>query len=35
MITWQGIETSRNYRRCHAILSSAQVMYTTGSSIPA
>jgi uncharacterized protein len=35
LITRQGIETSRNYLRRHAILSSAQVIYATGSSIPA
>lgn len=35
LITRQGIETSRNYLRRKEILSSAQVIYTTGSSIPA
>jgi uncharacterized protein len=35
LITRQGIETSRNYLRRHEILSSAQVIYATGSSIPA
>jgi len=35
LITRQGIETSRNYLRCQEILSSAQVIYATGSSIPA
>lgn len=35
LITRQGIETSRNYLRRHAILSSAQVIYATGSSISA
>lgn len=35
LITRQGIETSRNYLRRQAILSSAQVIYATGSSIPA
>lgn len=34
LITRQGIETSRNYLRRHEILSSAQVIYATGSSIP-
>ncbi len=34
LITRQGIETSRNYLRRQAILSSAQVVYATGSSIP-
>ncbi|NEP58068.1 MAG: nucleotidyltransferase family protein [Symploca sp. SIO2G7] len=33
LITRQGIETSRNYLRRHEILSSAQVIYATGSSI--
>ncbi len=35
LITRQGVETSRNYLRRHEILSSAQVVYATGSSIPA
>lgn len=35
LITRQGIETSRNYLRRHEIFSSAQVIYATGSSIPA
>jgi predicted nucleotidyltransferase len=35
LITRQGIETSRNYLRRHEILSSAQVIYATGSSVPA
>jgi uncharacterized protein len=35
MITRAGIETSRNYLRRNEILSSAQVIYATGSSIPA
>jgi hypothetical protein len=35
LITRQGIEASRNYLRRQAILSSAQVIYATGSSIPA
>lgn len=35
LITRQGIETSRNYLRRRDILSSAQVIYATGSSIPA
>lgn len=35
LVTRQGIETSRNYLRRHEILSSAQVVYATGSSIPA
>lgn len=35
LITRQGIETSRNYLRRHEILSSAHVIYATGSSIPA
>jgi uncharacterized protein len=35
LITRQGIETSRNYLRRNEILSSAQVIYATGSSIPA
>jgi uncharacterized protein len=35
LITRQGIETSRNYLRRQAIPSSAQVIYATGSSIPA
>lgn len=33
LITRQGIEASRNYLRRHEILSSAQVIYATGSSI--
>jgi len=33
LITRQGIETSRNYLRRQEILSSAQVVYATGSSI--
>jgi predicted nucleotidyltransferase len=35
LITRQGIENSRNYLRRHEILSSAQVIYATGSSISA
>ncbi len=35
LITRQGIKTSRNYLRRQEILSSAQVIYATGSSIPA
>jgi uncharacterized protein len=35
LITRQGIETSRNYLRRQEILSSAQVIYATGSSVPA
>ncbi|HEY9889023.1 MAG TPA: nucleotidyltransferase family protein [Candidatus Obscuribacterales bacterium] len=35
LITRQGIESSRNYLRRHEILSSAQVIYATGSSISA
>jgi uncharacterized protein len=35
LITRQGIKTSRNYLRRHEILSSAQVIYATGSAIPA
>ncbi len=35
LITRQGVETSFNYLRRHEILSSAQVIYATGSSIPA
>jgi uncharacterized protein len=35
LITRQGIETNRNYLRRHEILSAAQVIYATGSSIPA
>jgi predicted nucleotidyltransferase len=35
LITRQGIATSRNYLRRHEIFSSAQVIYATGSSIPA
>jgi uncharacterized protein len=35
LITRQGVETSRNYLRRHEIFSSAQVIYATGSSIPA
>ncbi|HEY9879126.1 MAG TPA: nucleotidyltransferase family protein [Leptolyngbyaceae cyanobacterium] len=35
LITRRGIETSRNYLRRHEILSSAQVIYATGSSISA
>lgn len=35
LITRQGIETSRNYLRRREILSSAQVIYATGSSISA
>lgn len=34
LITRQGIETSRNYLRRQEILSSAQVIYATGSAIP-
>ncbi|NHC35883.1 nucleotidyltransferase family protein [Scytonema millei] len=33
LITRQGVETSRNYLRRQEILSSAQVIYATGSSI--
>ncbi len=35
LITRQGIAASRNYLRRHAILSSAQVIYATGSAISA
>lgn len=35
LITRQGVESSRNYLRRHEILSSAQVVYATGSSISA
>ena len=35
LITRQGIETSRNYLRRNEILSSAQVIYATGSAISA
>lgn len=35
LVTRKGIETSRNYLRRHEILSSAQVIYATGSSVPA
>ena len=35
LITRQGIEASRNYLRRQAILSSAKVIYATGSSISA
>lgn len=35
LITRQGIATSRNYLRRHEILSSAQVIYATGSPISA
>jgi uncharacterized protein len=35
LITRQGIETSRNYLRRYEILSTAQVIYATRSSIPA
>jgi uncharacterized protein len=35
LITRQGIENSRNYLRRHEILSSAKVIYGTGSSISA
>ena len=35
LITRQGIESSRNYLRRHEILSSAQVIYATGSTISA
>ena len=35
LITRQGVETSRNYLRRQEILSSAQVIYATGSSISA
>jgi uncharacterized protein len=34
LITRQGIANSRNYLRRHEILSSAQVIYATRSSIP-
>jgi len=34
LITREGIETSRNYLRRQEILSSAQVIYATGSSVP-
>ena len=33
LVTRQGIEMSRNYLRRHEILSSAKVIYATGSSI--
>jgi uncharacterized protein len=33
LITRQGIETSRNYLRRHEILSSAQVIYATGTAV--
>ncbi|MGA7935109.1 MAG: nucleotidyltransferase family protein [Kovacikia sp.] len=35
LVTRQGIEASRNYLRRHEILSSAQVIYATGSTISA
>lgn len=35
LITREGVEASRNYLRRHEILSSAQVIYATGSSISA
>ncbi|MFG3817891.1 nucleotidyltransferase family protein [Limnothrix redekei] len=35
LITRQGIASSRNYLRRHEILSSAQVIYATGSAISA
>lgn len=35
LVTRQGIEASRNYLRRHEILSSAQVIYATGSAISA
>ncbi|PZU98208.1 MAG: nucleotidyltransferase [Leptolyngbya sp.] len=35
LIMRQGVETSLNYLRRHEILSSAQVIYATGSSLPA
>jgi uncharacterized protein len=35
LITRQGVEASRNYLRRREILSSAQIIYATGSSIPA
>ena len=35
LITREGVETSLNYLRRHEILSSTQVIYATGSSIPA
>ena len=35
LITRQGIASSRNYLRRHEILSSAQVIYVTGSAISA
>jgi len=35
LVTRQGIESSRNYLRRHEILSSAQVIYATGSPISA
>ncbi len=35
LVTRQGIESSRNYLRRHEILSSAQVIYATGSAISA
>ena len=35
LITRDGIQSSHNYLRRHEILSSAQVIYETGSSIPA
>jgi predicted nucleotidyltransferase len=34
LVTRQGIESSRNYLRRHEILSSAQVIYAAGSSMP-
>ena len=35
LVTRQGIESSQNYLRRHEILSSAQVIYATGSTISA
>lgn len=35
LVTRQGIETSLNYLRRRGIFSSAQVIYATGSSVPA
>lgn len=35
LITRQGVETSHNYLRRQAILAAAQVIYATGSSVPA
>jgi uncharacterized protein len=35
LLTRKGIETSRNYLRRHAILSTAQLIYGTRSTVPA